>query len=153
MIDRKRFTAPLLAALLLATAGLSSARDRPVQLEVDAREAPRKIFHAKMTIPVKAGRLTLLYPKWLPGEHGPTGPIADLAGLTFTAGGRPLRTFSTAVERVWAHRETPANEANVESGRGEKSSLNPASGRCYARQPLGSSRRSGQQAWSGAWRN
>ena len=49
MTDRKRFTVPLLAALLLATAGLSSARDRPVQLEVDAREAPRKIFHAKMT--------------------------------------------------------------------------------------------------------
>ncbi len=59
-----------------------------ISLFVDATEAPRKIFHARMTIPAKPGTLTLYYPKWIPGEHGPTGPIQDLAGLKFTANGQ-----------------------------------------------------------------
>src|ERR1043166_370890 len=50
-----------------------------ITLAVDASEAPRKIFHAKLQIPASVGTLTLNYPKWLPGEHGPTGPIQDLA--------------------------------------------------------------------------
>jgi predicted metalloprotease with PDZ domain len=114
LTDRKRFTVPLLAALLLAAAGLASARDRPVQLELDARDAPRKIFHAKMTIPVKEGRLTLLYPKWLPGEHGPTGPITDLAGLTFTAGGRPLPWRRDPVEMYAFEIDVPPGPGTVE---------------------------------------
>jgi len=112
--DRKRVVLTLFAALLLAAAGPLSARDRAVLLEVDAREAPRKIFHAKMTIPVKPGPLTLLYPKWLPGEHGPTGPIADLAGLTFTAGGRPLPWRRDPLEMYAFELEVPAGADAVE---------------------------------------
>jgi predicted metalloprotease with PDZ domain len=56
-----------------------------ITLAVDATEAPRKIFHARLTIPVAPGTTTLYYPKWIPGEHGPTGPIEDLAGLVITA--------------------------------------------------------------------
>jgi len=56
-----------------------------VTVALDATEAPRKIFHARLTIPANPGTLTLYYPKWIPGEHGPTGPIQDLAGLKFTA--------------------------------------------------------------------
>ena len=114
MNDRKRVVLTLFAALLLAAAGPLSARDRAVLLEVDAREAPRKIFHAKMTIPVKPGPLTLLYPKWLPGEHGPTGPIADLAGLTFTAGGRPLPWRRDPLEMYAFELEVPAGADAVE---------------------------------------
>src|SRR6266508_1563352 len=77
-------------ALAPAISSLAAADTRPVMLEVDAREAPRKIFHARLTIPASPGSLALAYPKWIPGEHGPTGPIADLAGLKFSAGGRPL---------------------------------------------------------------
>ena len=61
-----------------------------VSISVDATEAPRKIFHVRMTIPAKPGSLTLYYPKWIPGEHGPTGPIQNLAGLKFTASGKTL---------------------------------------------------------------
>src|SRR5580704_5301082 len=42
----------------------------PIQLTVDAREAPRGIFHSHMVMPVSAGPLTLFYPEWIPGEHG-----------------------------------------------------------------------------------
>jgi predicted metalloprotease with PDZ domain len=62
----------------------------PIHLTVDLTEAPRKILHAHMTIPVSAGPLTLLYPKWIPGEHMPDGPIDDLAGLFITANGQQL---------------------------------------------------------------
>src|SRR6266550_1569625 len=62
-----------------------------VTIALDATEAPHKIFHARMTIPVTGGPLTLYYPKWIPGEHGPTGPIQDLAGLKFTANGQLLK--------------------------------------------------------------
>src|ERR1700737_2040866 len=68
----------------------SNAPANAITLSVDATEAPRKLFHARMTIPVSPGPLTLVYPKWIPGEHGPTGPIVNLAGLQITAGGRAL---------------------------------------------------------------
>jgi len=45
-----------------------------VSLAVDASQAPRKIFHARLRIPANPGTLTLYYPKWIPGEHAPDGP-------------------------------------------------------------------------------
>src|SRR4051794_5581847 len=63
---------------------------RPIDLHVDATEAPRRLLHAKLTIPAKPGPLTLYYPKWIQGEHAPNGPIADLAGLAIRAGGRTV---------------------------------------------------------------
>ncbi|HYE25205.1 MAG TPA: hypothetical protein VEG32_08410, partial [Clostridia bacterium] len=53
-----------------------------ITIAVDASEAPRRIFHARMTIPASGNELTVYYPKWIPGEHGPTGPIVDTAGVT-----------------------------------------------------------------------
>src|SRR4029078_7580692 len=57
-----------------------------IELKVDAHDAPRRLLHAKLTIPAKPGPMTLVYPKWIQGEHGPNGPINDLAGLRITAG-------------------------------------------------------------------
>ena len=52
-----------------------------VTISVDATHAPRKVFHASLKIPASAGDLTLYYPKWIPGEHAPDGPVVDpLAG-------------------------------------------------------------------------
>jgi predicted metalloprotease with PDZ domain len=86
----------------------------PITLEVDAREAPRKIFHSRMTIPAAPGPLTLLYPKWLPGEHGPTGPITDVAGLRVTAGGKPLPWRRDPVEMYAVSVDVPAGVSQVE---------------------------------------
>ncbi len=57
-----------------------------ISIALDATDAPRKIFHAHLTIPAAPGTLTLYYPKWIPGEHAPSGPVVDLAGLKFTGG-------------------------------------------------------------------
>src|SRR5690348_18416600 len=63
----------------------SAAPAAPIKLMVDATHAPEKILHAQMQIPVSPGPLSLSYPKWIPGEHGPTGPIVDLTGVEFFA--------------------------------------------------------------------
>ena len=83
-------------------------------LEVDAREAPRKIFHSRLSLPASPGPLTLAYPKWIPGEHGPTGPIADLTGLTITAGGKPLAWRRDPVDMYSFHLDVPAGASAVE---------------------------------------
>ena len=58
---------------------------KAIHIAVDLREAPKRIYHAKMEYPVAAGPLTLVYPKWIPGEHGPNGPIVDVTGIRFRA--------------------------------------------------------------------
>jgi len=84
-----------------------------ITLAVDASEAPRKIFHAQMTIPAAPGTLTLYYPKWIPGEHGPTGPIQDLAGLKFTANGQTLKWRRDLLDGWTIHVEVPAGTSAV----------------------------------------
>ncbi len=108
----------LLKSLLFATlivGGFAFAlAAAPVALEVDAREISRRILHSRLVIPVFAGPLTLLYPKWIPGEHGPTGPITDLAGLEFTAGSRPVMWRRDPLEMYSFHVEVPAGATSLE---------------------------------------
>jgi predicted metalloprotease with PDZ domain len=94
--------------------GGALAEAQPIVLEVDAREAPRKIFHARMTVPASAGPLVLFYPKWIPGEHGPTGPITDLAGLIVTAGGRSLPWRRDPVEMHAVQVDVPSGAGSVD---------------------------------------
>jgi predicted metalloprotease with PDZ domain len=68
----------------------NSTGNAPIKITADLTDAPRKIIHAQMTIPVSPGPLTLLYAKWIPGEHMPDGPIDNLAGLFISANGQQL---------------------------------------------------------------
>ena len=103
------------ASLFLLTAALRAAANRPVILEVDAREAPRKIFHAKLVIPAAPGPMTLAYPKWIPGEHGPTGPIADLVGIRFSANGKAIAWKRDPADMYLFRLEVPPGAAAVEA--------------------------------------
>lgn len=85
------------------------------ELTVDASEAPRRLLHARMTIPVKPGPLRLLYPKWIPGEHSPTGPITDLSGLRITANGAPLAWRRDPVEMYALLVDVPAGVPRIEA--------------------------------------
>jgi predicted metalloprotease with PDZ domain len=85
-----------------------------ITLAVDATDAPRKIFHTKMTVPAMPGTLTLYYPKWIPGEHGPTGPIQDLAGLEFHANGKQLTWRRDLLDGWTFHIDVPAGVTSVE---------------------------------------
>ncbi|MEP7132712.1 MAG: M61 family peptidase, partial [Acidobacteriota bacterium] len=114
-ISLRRSLQPAAAAAFLAfsAAGVLRAAG-PIRLEVDASEAPRKLFHARLWIPATPGPLTLLYPKWLPGEHGPTGPIADVAGLRITAGGRAIAWTRDPVEMYAFVCEVPGGASEIE---------------------------------------
>ena len=92
---------PLLVTALMALAagpasaqGLPPPQDRaylgPITLKVDATDLDHKVLHVRQTLPVQPGRLTLLYPKWIPGNHAPTNELKRLAGLRIEAGGKPL---------------------------------------------------------------
>ncbi|MGD0180581.1 MAG: M61 family peptidase [Terriglobales bacterium] len=108
----------LLCAIVLPVAAQKNkpapkATPPTITVSVDASDAPRKIFHAQLTIPAAPGTLTLYYPKWIPGEHGPTGPIEDLAGLKFTANGQTLKWRRDLLDGWKFHVEVPAGVSVV----------------------------------------
>ena len=88
-------------------------------LAVDATEAPRKVFHARLTIPATPGDFVLLYPKWIPGEHGPSGPVVDTAGIYFRVHqgadqGRPLAWHRDPVDMYAFHVDVPEGVAAID---------------------------------------
>src|SRR5262245_27620422 len=100
--------------LLLAVLVPLALPAQPIELSVDASDAARKLLHAQMRIPAAAGALTLVYPKWLPGEHGPTGPITDLVDLQLAAGGKPVAWHRDPVDMYAFHVDVPAGADAVD---------------------------------------
>ena len=62
----------------------------PIQITADLTDGPRKLYHAEVDIPVQPGPVALTTPKWIPGNHRPTGPVDDITGVVFTANGKVL---------------------------------------------------------------
>jgi predicted metalloprotease with PDZ domain len=93
----------------------SAAPAQPIKLTVDATHAPEKILHVQLQIPVAAGEVKLVYPKWIPGEHGPTGPIADLTGLQFFANGQRLSWRRDLDEVFTFHVTVPQGVTTLEA--------------------------------------
>ncbi len=81
----------LAAAPLLLTASAVLAQKTPILITADLSDAPRKLYHAEVDIPVKPGPVALTTPQWIPGNHRPTGPVDDITGVVFTANGQPLK--------------------------------------------------------------
>src|SRR5690606_186412 len=97
---------------------IPKAKDIPytgtMRLVVDARDTVQGVFRVTQTIPVaKAGRLTVLYPEWLPGNHAPRGAIAKLAGLGFTAGEPALEWVRAAGDMSAFRLTVPAGGAGT----------------------------------------
>lgn len=97
--------------LLLA---LALTAIQPIELEIDLREAPRRLVHARMTIPARPGPLVLVYPKWIQGEHAPVGPLADVVGLRVAAGGKTLPWVRDAVDLHAVRVQVPPGADRVE---------------------------------------
>ena len=85
-----------------------------MELQVDLREAPRRLVHATMSIPARPGPLVLVYPKWIQGAHAPAGPLVDLAGLRVSAGGKPLPWTRDEVDLHAVRVEVPRGATRVE---------------------------------------
>jgi predicted metalloprotease with PDZ domain len=112
-IDMRRITVGILIALCAITSpnaqapGAQSRVTGTITVALDARETPRKLLHARETLTVTPGALTLVYPKWLPGEHAPDGAIDDLVGLKFSAGGKTLSWRRDPVDQFAFHLDVP----------------------------------------------
>jgi len=89
-------------------------QDSPILLHVDLRDAPRRLIHAHLQIPVSAGPLTLEYPQWIPGDHRPTGPIDNLAGLLIRANGQDLPWRRDDVDMYGIHVDVPPGVSRLE---------------------------------------
>jgi predicted metalloprotease with PDZ domain len=88
------------------------AADYSVRL--DARDIQAKRVHIQLTIPAKAGPLTLVYPKWLPGEHGPTGPLESMIGLHIKANGKELTWARDPVDMYALRVNVPAGARQLD---------------------------------------
>lgn len=85
-----------------------------IKLNLDATEAARNILHVRETVPVKAGEFALFYPKWIPGEHSPTGTINDMVNLYITANGKQLAWQRDDVEMFAFHVTVPEGVSEIE---------------------------------------
>jgi predicted metalloprotease with PDZ domain len=103
--------------LAIAAAALFCAplfAQAPIQLSVDATDAARRMFHVHMTMSVKPGPMTLLYPEWIPGEHGPTGPVVNMVGLEVRAAGQIIPWRRDDVNMFAFHVNVPAGASSLD---------------------------------------
>jgi predicted metalloprotease with PDZ domain len=98
--------------------GIAEPQDRPypgvIRLAVDASDVARHIFRVRETIPVESGPVTLLYPKWGPGNHAPVGRIDSLAGLIIRADGQRVEWTRDAVDMYAFHLTVPAGAHSLD---------------------------------------
>ncbi len=99
-------------------AAISAPRDAhypgTITLAVDATDITRHIFKVKEQIPVQGGEMTLLYPKWLPGNHSPTGRVDAVAGLIITANGKRVEWVRDPVDVFAFHVDVPAGAKTLD---------------------------------------
>ncbi len=100
--------------LALAAVSLSAIAQTPVSLRVDATDVARRVIHVNMVLPAKPGPMTLLYPEWIPGEHGPTGPVVNLVGLKIAAGGTVIPWRRDSVNMYAFHVDVPAGASSLD---------------------------------------
>ncbi len=107
----RRFGMGMAAALLLPVAWGQSQ----ISLTVDTTQSPLKILHVNEAIPVKPGPLTLYYPKWIPGDHSPSGPIANVTGLKFEANGKVVPWKRDLLDVFTFHVDVPEGATELDA--------------------------------------
>ncbi|HYX25660.1 MAG TPA: M61 family peptidase [Thermoanaerobaculia bacterium] len=100
-------------ALAAMAATAATPETAPIALSLDASQVAQRLLHVSSEIPVAPGPLTLLYPKWIPGEHGPTGPVVNLVDLHLSANGKELAWQRDPVEMYALHVVIPAGATRL----------------------------------------
>ena len=119
-MKRKNWTALLAIPIALSLVAASRAHAQlappgPITISVDATHAPQRILHAKLDIPVRPGPLTLYYPKWMPADHSPDGPIPNVAGLKFSAGRKEIAWVQDDVDMYAFNLDVPAGINSIQA--------------------------------------
>lgn len=109
---RVRF--PLVFVLVLILAGGATLRAENISLTVDARQTREKLLHGKVVMPAKPGAMTIYFPKWIPGGHGPQGPITELTGLKFEANGKTIPWQRDLLDVFTFHVDVPEGATHLE---------------------------------------
>ncbi len=109
------------AIFLLSLLWVRSLAAQSITLHVDLTDAPRNIYHARLKIPAHpgssvtpAGEMSLVFPKWIPGNHRPSGPIAGLTGIRMEAAGQPIAWERDPIEMYEFHVKVPAGADSIE---------------------------------------
>ncbi len=130
----------LLAAHVPASAATNSAAhsaNPTFELALDARDAPRRLVHATLTIPVMPGPLTLVHPRWaIPTDEAPATVLDDVVGLTLAAAGRPLAWQRDPVDLFAIRTAVPTGVTTITASLdvvapAERSDLNAATGQLF----------------------
>lgn len=102
-----------------------------IQLSIDASDVTRGAYRVTQTIPLPAGmeRVTMLLPKWLPGNHAPRGPIAALVDLRFFADGKQVGWKRDPFEVYAFHVDLPSGARELTARFIHTSPLRTAEGR------------------------
>ncbi len=87
----------------------------PSRIELDATQAPLGLLHSHMSFPVAGRTLTLAYPKWIPGEHSPGGPLSQVVRLSFSANGKPLSWHRDDLDIFLFHVDVPTGVTEVQA--------------------------------------
>ena len=109
----------LLVLILIAVAGgatFGSAQDASapaMTLVVDETQAARRITFVHEEIRVQPGALALAYPRWIPGDHGPTGPIQQFAALRVSGGSANLPWTRDPDDIYTIHVQIPAKTDRI----------------------------------------
>src|SRR5450830_1824136 len=86
-----------------------------IVLKVDASNLSQQLFRMKMAIPVKPGPMTMLYPEWLPANHGPNNVLNQLTGLKFSGNGKPIEWVRDPVDMFAFHLTVPEGVSTLEA--------------------------------------
>ena len=110
-----RIRSMVFLASVLALAASAALADEAISVTVDAARTRQKLLHIELVVPVKPGPLTLYYPKWIPGEHGPDGPIANLTGLKFEADDKTIPWQRDLLDVFTFHLEIPRGVSHLKA--------------------------------------
>ena len=95
------------------TATALATQSHPETLVLDARTVSRGLMYSHMTIPVKPGPFVFVYPKWIPGEHGPTGPLNDITEIHVSADGHTLAWRRDVTDLYAFHVDVPGGVSTL----------------------------------------
>lgn len=87
----------------------------PITLTVDTTHSPQKMLHVHEVIPVHAGPVALYYPKWIPGEHSPSGPMSALSGLHFSADSKEIPWQRDLLDVYTFHVDVPQGVTKLDA--------------------------------------
>jgi predicted metalloprotease with PDZ domain len=114
--------------ILISLFLLPPAFAQTIRIHVDLTDAPRNIYHAHLQFPVHTGEVSLVFPKWIPGNHRPSGPIGALTGIHMEAAGKTVVWQRDPIDMYQFHVTVPAGVTTLDVSLDAITTLDSAGG-------------------------